>query len=279
LRNCLLAVVVSLAALLAMPATSLARGDGAGGAVTSAAVLRSAGPLAYGEGYGLAHGSRAVRALQLRLQTRGFTPGPIDGIFGPLTRAAVLRFQERHGLVADGIVGPLTRKPLVAQPATRHDKPDQARPAAAKPSPPQSTRADGVPNDGARGESSPRAPSGLDVPAAPAPDSGVEVALDSSPGLSPWIAAALGALAAALAFGVLWLGARRRHASPRPGAPPSNSVRPPGRRLSLGLVCAALLAVFALGAALGAVFATHAADDGRASADEPRAALLPVGGP
>jgi peptidoglycan hydrolase-like protein with peptidoglycan-binding domain len=261
-----------------MPATSLARGDRAEGAVTSAAVLRSAGPIAYGEGYGLAHGSRAVRALQLRLRARGFTPGPIDGIFGPLTRGAVLRFQERHGLAADGIVGPLTRKPLVAQPATRHDKPDQGRPAAAKPSPPESTRADGVPNDGARGESSPRAPTGLDVPAAPVPDAGVKAA-DSSPGVSPWIAAALGALAAALAFGVLWLGARRRHASPRPGAPPSNSVRPPGRRLSLGLVCAALLAVFALGAALGAVFATHAADDGRASADEPRAALLPVGGP
>jgi peptidoglycan hydrolase-like protein with peptidoglycan-binding domain len=268
--------VVSLAVLLSLPATSLARDDGAGGAVTSAAVLRSAGPLAVGEGYGLAHGSRAVRALQLRLQARGFRPGPIDGIFGPLTRGAVLRFQEKHGLVADGVVGPLTRKPLGAQPAARQAKANQGRPAAAKPSPPEPTRADRVPNHGAGGDSSPRAPIGVDVPVAPAPNSGVEAAPDSSSGISPWIAGALGALAAGLAFAVLLLGARRRHASPKPGAPPSKSARPPGRRLSLGMVFAALLAVFAVGAALGALFATHAADDGRASADEPRAALLPA---
>ena len=45
---------------------------------------------------------------------------------------------------------------------------------------------------------------------------------------------------------------------------------------SLGMVSAALLAVFAVGAAVGALFAAHAADDGRASSDEPRAALLPA---
>ncbi len=49
-----------------------------------------------------------VRKLQERLQELGFSPGPIDGIFGSKTLAAVLKFQRRAGLVVDGIVGPKT---------------------------------------------------------------------------------------------------------------------------------------------------------------------------
>lgn len=33
---------------------------------------------------------------------------PADGVYGPVTHAAVLAFQKTHGLVADGIVGPRT---------------------------------------------------------------------------------------------------------------------------------------------------------------------------
>lgn len=64
--------------------------------------------LAFGSGYARAHGSAAVRALQRRLAGLGYPPGPIDGRYGPLTKAAVIRFQAAHGLRPDGIDGPLT---------------------------------------------------------------------------------------------------------------------------------------------------------------------------
>ncbi|KAB3532821.1 LysM peptidoglycan-binding domain-containing protein [Alkaliphilus serpentinus] len=46
-----------------------------------------------------------VERLQRLLVNAGFDPGPIDGIFGPRTEAAVIAFQESKGLTADGIVG------------------------------------------------------------------------------------------------------------------------------------------------------------------------------
>ncbi len=49
-----------------------------------------------------------VVALQTRLKARGFSPGAIDGNFGPGTTAAVLAFQKSDGLLADGIVGART---------------------------------------------------------------------------------------------------------------------------------------------------------------------------
>jgi peptidoglycan hydrolase-like protein with peptidoglycan-binding domain len=59
-------------------------------------------------------GSRVVRtgnrgwdvaALQFLLQRAGHGPGRADGVFGPLTRAAVLRAQRAAGLAADGLAG------------------------------------------------------------------------------------------------------------------------------------------------------------------------------
>ncbi|MFZ0376463.1 MAG: peptidoglycan-binding protein [Solirubrobacteraceae bacterium] len=70
--------------------------------------------LAFGSGYASTHGSRAVRALQRRLTGLGYSPGPIDGRYGPLTDAAVIRFQAAHGLVADGIDGPSTTAALAS---------------------------------------------------------------------------------------------------------------------------------------------------------------------
>ncbi|WP_088104932.1 peptidoglycan recognition protein family protein [Halalkalibacter urbisdiaboli] len=53
-----------------------------------------------------------VQALQERLDRLGFMPGPIDGIFGPKTYDAVMRFQRAAGISVDGIVGPETRAAL-----------------------------------------------------------------------------------------------------------------------------------------------------------------------
>ena len=57
------------------------------------------------------HGAQGeeVKELQARLQTLGYYDGEIDGQFGNGTRAAVVLFQQQHGLDADGVVGEATR--------------------------------------------------------------------------------------------------------------------------------------------------------------------------
>lgn len=62
-------------------------------------------------------GSRgaAVRSLQQALAAQGFRPGPVDGIFGPATEAAVRAFQAAAGIDVDGIVGPITWAALFAR--------------------------------------------------------------------------------------------------------------------------------------------------------------------
>ena len=69
-------------------------------------------PLALGSGYGRSEGSARVRKLQQRLRELEHQPGPVDGLYGPLTEAAVRRFQNSAGLQVDGIAGPRTLKAL-----------------------------------------------------------------------------------------------------------------------------------------------------------------------
>jgi len=56
---------------------------------------------------------RKVCWLQRNLKWLAFNPGPVDGIFGSKTRAAVVRFQKWAGLTTDGIVGPKTSTQLL----------------------------------------------------------------------------------------------------------------------------------------------------------------------
>jgi hypothetical protein len=49
-----------------------------------------------------------VAELQCLLQHAGITPGGIDGQFGPLTEAAVIKAQKAFHLDVDGQVGPRT---------------------------------------------------------------------------------------------------------------------------------------------------------------------------
>jgi peptidoglycan hydrolase-like protein with peptidoglycan-binding domain len=50
----------------------------------------------------------AVRDLQVALKVLSHDPGPIDGVFGATTEAAVKAFQQEREIAADGIVGRVT---------------------------------------------------------------------------------------------------------------------------------------------------------------------------
>ena len=49
-----------------------------------------------------------TKQVQTVLKKWGYYTGNVDGINGPLTKAAVKKFQKKYGLTQDGIVGPVT---------------------------------------------------------------------------------------------------------------------------------------------------------------------------
>ena len=72
----------------------------------------SAGPVARWTGYSRSAGSLRVREVQRMLRRHDYRPGPVDGLFGPRTERAVLRFQRAEALTRDGIVGRRTLRRL-----------------------------------------------------------------------------------------------------------------------------------------------------------------------
>jgi peptidoglycan hydrolase-like protein with peptidoglycan-binding domain len=59
-----------------------------------------------------AHGDWRIGQAQERLKAAGFNPGPIDGVLGPQTRAALRRYQASQGLPATGALDEATRPVL-----------------------------------------------------------------------------------------------------------------------------------------------------------------------
>jgi uncharacterized protein (TIGR02594 family) len=74
------------------------------------AVRRADGKVAAPTRPALRIGDRGAFVLDLQSQLEGlrYFSGKFDGIFGELTRKAVLAFQADHNLVVDGVVGPQT---------------------------------------------------------------------------------------------------------------------------------------------------------------------------
>ena len=103
-----LAGLMAALVLLCLPGTSIA----GGASDTSSAPNAASGLLQYGAGYGKADGATQVRVVQRTLGRLGWQPGPVDGLYGPRTEAAVTRFQAAAKVAADGIVGPRTRQAL-----------------------------------------------------------------------------------------------------------------------------------------------------------------------
>jgi peptidoglycan hydrolase-like protein with peptidoglycan-binding domain len=90
-------------------AQALAPGFGGTGGVTD-----PGGPAGPSTGAVLKQGSQGpeVKQLQETLNSLGYSVGTADGVFGPRTEAAVVRFQEARGLEADGVVGLKTQQAL-----------------------------------------------------------------------------------------------------------------------------------------------------------------------
>jgi hypothetical protein len=61
---------------------------------------------------GLGDRGSAVQTMQTTLVQLGFDPGGVDGVFGPKTLKALIRFQQSRNLQADGILGPQTAQAL-----------------------------------------------------------------------------------------------------------------------------------------------------------------------
>ena len=107
--------------------------------------------LAPGAGYGRPDGSGKVRALQRVLLGLGYASGPVDGLFGPRTRASLAWFQIKHGLPPTGIADAATLRVVRQRERARAGRPGGSsapaeRPAATVPAQRRAATTSGAPD-------------------------------------------------------------------------------------------------------------------------------------
>lgn len=68
-----------------------------------------------------------VKALQRELKQAGIPCGPIDGYLGPVTQAALKRYQQQKGLVVDGQAGPQTWGSMGKQGLPKEDRANRSQ--------------------------------------------------------------------------------------------------------------------------------------------------------
>ena len=64
-------------------------------------------------------GQKKILEVQHRLARQGFEPGPLDGIMGTRTKAAIIAYQSTQQLVADGKITPALIDRLRDEPGPR----------------------------------------------------------------------------------------------------------------------------------------------------------------
>ena len=97
-------------------------------------------------GNGDARANGDVRSAQMALRDKGHNPGPIDGVMGPRTSAAVREFQQKENLTASGQLDAETRAKLMAGASTSSTTSTDAGKSTSAGTPSTSTGAAGAPS-------------------------------------------------------------------------------------------------------------------------------------